>query len=200
MKLVKGQYAEDRCNYGDAEKSILRATSNAEPLRYLKHCPLYEPTPLHKLDGLAKTLGVASVFVKDESRRLNLMSFKALGGVYAVAHLLLERAKDVLQREVEPQDLLSDEVRAISSEVTFTCATDGNHGRSVAAGARLFGAKAVIFMPEGVTPLREQAIANLDAEVVRTSLNYDEAVAAANEAAADNGWILVADTGSSGYE
>ena len=62
MKLVKGQYAEDRCNYGDAEKSILRATSNAEPLRYLKHCPLYEPTPLHRLDGLARTLGVAGVF------------------------------------------------------------------------------------------------------------------------------------------
>ena len=89
MKLVKGRYARERCIYGDVEKDTLCASSNVEPLWYLEHCPVYKPTPLHRLDGLAKTLGVADLLVKDESQRLNLKSFKALGGVYAIARIVM---------------------------------------------------------------------------------------------------------------
>ena len=54
----------------------------------------YRPTPLHRLTGLAETLGIAELWLKDESGRFGLGSFKALGGAYAVVHLLRERAGD----------------------------------------------------------------------------------------------------------
>src|SRR3546814_9707741 len=53
------------------------------------------------------------------------------------------------------------------ADVTVTCATDGNHGRSVAWGARTFGRRAVIFVHETVSDGRCAAIAHYGAEVWR---------------------------------
>ena len=52
----------------------------------------YRPTPLVALPALAAANGVASIHVKDEGQRLGLKSFKALGGAYAVASLVLAEA------------------------------------------------------------------------------------------------------------
>jgi diaminopropionate ammonia-lyase len=137
----------------------------------------YAPTPLYGLPGLARALGLGALWYKDEAPRFGLNSFKALGGAYAVF------------RQVE----------AHGAPVTVTCATDGNHGRSVAWGAQRFGCRAVIFVHEHVSEGRVQAIAQYGAEVRRVPGTYDDAVRAAQATAEREGWVVVSDTSYPGY-
>ena len=81
----------------------------------------------------------------------------------------------------------------------MTCATDGNHGRSVAWGARLFGCRCVIFVHEHVSQGRRDAIAQYGAEVREVKGNYDDAVRHAAATAAAEGWTVVSDTSYPGY-
>lgn len=168
--------------------------------RHLAHRADHAPTPLHALPSLAAEVGVASIHLKDEGERLGLGSFKALGGAYAVVRLLLEEAERRLGRPVDEGDLASPEVRAMATELTFGCATDGNHGRSVAAGARAVGARAMIFVHEGVSPLRVEAIRAFGAGIVRVPGTYDDSVAEAARRCAEEGWTVVSDTSWPGYE
>ncbi|MGL5513878.1 MAG: pyridoxal-phosphate dependent enzyme, partial [Sporomusa sp.] len=89
--------------------------------------PEYSCTPLRSLDRLAAHLGVAGIYVKDESYRFGLNAFKVLGGSYAMAKYLAQRlGKDM--DEVDYLKLTSDQVRDELGEITFVTATDGNHG------------------------------------------------------------------------
>lgn len=168
--------------------------------QFLEHRDGHRPTPLVSLPQLAEQLGVASIALKDEGHRLGLGSFKALGGSYAVIRLVLEEAANVLGRDIDVAELKSDAVRAIASAMTFACATDGNHGRSVAMGAQLVGARCAIFVHSGVSEERIAAIARYGAEMIRVDGNYDDSVHEAARVAADNGWITVSDTSWPGYE
>jgi diaminopropionate ammonia-lyase len=165
--------------------------------RFLHACPRHAPTPLVALPGLAARLGTASVVVKDEGRRLGLGSFKALGGAYAVMSLVLAQAERKLGRALAPVDLAAPEVRAIAASMTVTSATDGNHGRSVAAGAKIAGCACVIFIHGGVSEARAAAIARFGADVRRSAGSYDDSV---RESAAREGWTVVSDTSWEGYE
>ncbi len=158
------------------------------------------PTPLHDLPGLARRLGIGSLRVKDEGHRLGLGSFKALGGAYALMVLVLEEASRRLGRAVPDQDLLSETVRDIAATMTFACATDGNHGRSVAQGAQFMGAQAVIFVHSGVSETRIAAIARFGAKIVRVAGNYDELVTEAARVAKAEGWTVLSDTSWEGYD
>lgn len=159
-----------------------------------------QPTPLVALPGLAKTLNLGAVHLKDEGHRLGLGSFKALGGAYALMRLVQEEAERQLGRAIAPEDLMSPDVRAIAAAMTFACATDGNHGRSVAQGAQVMGAKAVIFVHAGVSEARIDAIAGFGAQIWRVAGNYDDSVAEASRLAADKGWTVLSDTSWPGYE
>ncbi len=97
-------------------------------------------------------------------------------------------------------DLHAPEVRAVAGGMTVACATDGNHGRSVAQGAQLVGARAVIFAHSGVSDGRVAAIARYGAEIVRVRGTYDDSVAEASRVCAETGWITVSDTSWPGYE
>jgi diaminopropionate ammonia-lyase len=167
---------------------------------YLSHREGHKPTPLHALPGLSRALGVASIHVKDEGHRLGLGSFKALGGAYAVARLVLDEASKRLGRAVDMAELQTPEVRAVAATMTFACATDGNHGRSVAQGAQLVGARSVISVHSGVSAERVAAIARYGAEMVRVEGTYDDSVAEAARVATENGWTIVSDTAWPGYE
>lgn len=158
------------------------------------------PTPLVVLPGLADALGLGSVQVKDEGNRLGLGSFKALGGAYAVAQLVREEAAQRLGRPVGFADLGQAEVRAVAATMTFACATDGNHGRSVAWGAGLVGGQAVIFVHAGVSDARVAAIAAYGARMVRVEGSYDDSVDEAARVSAQQGWTVVSDTSWPGYE
>jgi diaminopropionate ammonia-lyase len=157
-----------------------------------------EPTPLTSLPEIAKELGLGSVQLKDEGLRLGQGSFKALGGAYAVMVLFKRILEKHLGQEIRVAQLLSPTAREFAKSVTVCCATDGNHGKSVAAGARLLGCKSVIFIHAGVTQARAEAL-GAD-EVVRVDGNYDLSVSEAERVATDNGWLLVSDTSWEGYE
>ena len=139
--------------------------------------PGYRTTPLRSAHRLASGLGLASVHVKDESGRFGLGSFKALGGAYGV--LGATGGKD--------------------GAATVTCASDGNHGRSVAWGARMFGARAVIYLPSHVTEVRARLIRSFGARVVRVGGEYDDAVRQAARDAREQGWTVISDTSYEGY-
>jgi len=134
----------------------------------------YAPTPLTELPALAAELNVAKVFVKDESSRLGLPAFKALGASWAVHRVLSDQ----------------------TGPVTLTTATDGNHGRAVARMARLFGQRAHVFVPRNVHPRAVETIRAEQAEVTVVDGSYDDAVGMAAEADG----ILVQDMGWPGYE
>jgi diaminopropionate ammonia-lyase len=157
-------------------------------------------TPLHALPNLAQHLGLAALHVKDEGHRLGLGSFKALGGAFALMKLVQDEASRQLDRPVTVGELMSGEVRAIAAAMTFACATDGNHGRSVAQGAQLMGAQAVIFVHRGVSDGRIAAIARYGARMVRVNGNYDQSVAEATRVATEEGWTVLSDTSWPGYE
>ena len=160
---------------------------------HIEHWQGYEPTPLHSLQTLAAAAGVASVHYKDESTRFGLGSFKALGGAYAVLRLLMQQsgldAEQIYQRH-DPERIAG---------ITVVTATDGNHGRSVAWGARQFGCACRIYIHAGVSTFRESAMRELGAHVVRIEGNYDESVRRASADADANNWFVVSDTSWEGY-
>jgi diaminopropionate ammonia-lyase len=168
--------------------------------REITSWPGYAETPLRSLSGLAKAVGVEAIDYKDESERFGLDSFKALGGAYAVYRCL---AKEVAARTgveyVGAKDLAGRKYRQITSEMTVCCATDGNHGRSVAWGARTFGCECVVYVNASVSEGRARAIARYGARVVRNPGSYDDAVRRAAVDAESNHWVVVSDTSYAGY-
>ncbi|MGI5340922.1 diaminopropionate ammonia-lyase [Streptomyces sp. CA-181903] len=156
--------------------------------------PGYAPTPLTELPGLAAELGMDRVFVKDESSRLGLPAFKALGAFWAVHRILAERAETAAEGTSEGRDATP------VAPVTLVTATDGNHGRALARAARDNGLRARVFVPSGVHPAAATAVEGEGAEVVRVAGPYDEAVRQAAEAARAADAVLVQDTAWPGYE
>lgn len=151
----------------------------------LQRCPAHAPTPLRDMPGLAARLGVARLWLKDERERMGLGSFKALGAAHAIAREAAEtNAPDLRQ--------------ALQGRVYVT-ASAGNHGLSVAAGARLFGARAVIYLAQTVPEAFATRLRARDAEVVRAGPSYEASMQAAAAAAQDNGWTLLSDSSWPGY-
>lgn len=138
----------------------------------------YQATPLQSLPAMAAAAGLAAIHCKDEGPRFGLGSFKALGGAYAVA----------LAAAQQPGGM------------TVACATEGNHGRSVAWGAQRAGIDCVIFLHEGVSPAREAAIAQYGARIMRVPGSYDDAVRACAQVSTQQGWQIISDTTWEGYE
>jgi diaminopropionate ammonia-lyase len=162
--------------------------------------PGYAPTPLLALPDLAAAARIGALHYKDEAGRFGLGSFKALGGAYAVAKLLLA---ELARRDIAPHAtsaaLEAGEYRDAARGITVTCATDGNHGRSVAWGAERFGCRCVIFVHEGVSQGRRDAIARYGAEIRVVPGTYDDAVRAAAREAEREAWFVVSDTAWEGY-
>jgi diaminopropionate ammonia-lyase len=185
--------------YGRVQEAVMDSAGHDAALDEIGRWPGYAPTPLVALDDVARALGIASVQYKDEGGRFGLGSFKALGGAYAVRRHLAGLLEARLGAPVTTADLLDGRHRALTETVTVTTATDGNHGRSVAWGARLFGCRAVIYIHATVSAGRQEAIEQYGAQVVRTPGNYDDSVRQAAADAAANGWTVVSDTSYAGY-
>ena len=158
----------------------------------------YRPTPLRKLDTLAGRLGVAGLYVKDESFRFGLNAFKVLGGLYATARVIC-RELGLEIADTPFSALLKPEVRGKVRGMTLITATDGNHGNGIAWSASQLGCQSVVYMPKGSSGHRVQAIRRNGAQVTVTDLPYDGTVRLAAKTAAKNGWLLVQDTAWDGY-
>jgi diaminopropionate ammonia-lyase len=167
--------------------------------RFHRSLPGYEPTPLVALDGLAADLGIAKLWVKDESKRFGLNAFKVLGASYAVVSAAAEHLE--LDAEDAEQGAFADPaVRSRLETITVCTATDGNHGRAVAWAAQRLGCQAVVYMPRGTAKARFEAIAAHGASVSILDTTYDGAVERAAADATRNGWLLIQDTAWPGYE
>ena len=137
----------------------------------------YAPTPLLKLNKLKDELKLNNIYYKDEDKRFDLKSFKALGGAFAVYKIANEK-----------------------KDITVSTATAGNHGRSVAWGAQRLGLKCKIFISEFVSESRAEAMRNLDAEVIRVKGNYDNSLKECIEQSNKNNWEIVQDVSWEGYK
>jgi diaminopropionate ammonia-lyase len=158
----------------------------------------YRPTDLVCWKRLAEAWGIKHVFIKDESTRFNLKAFKVLGGSYAVARLMCQKLGKDPDR-INFTYLVSDEARERVGEITFTTATDGNHGRAIAWAAQQLHQNAVIYMPKGTSRARVENIRSHGATVVVTELNYDDTVRFSRRMAEENGWYVIQDTAWEGY-
>ncbi|MCP5088289.1 MAG: pyridoxal-phosphate dependent enzyme [Rhodobacteraceae bacterium] len=155
-------------------------------LHLLGMCPAYQPTALVKQGELADELGLAGLTIKDERQRMGLGSFKALGAAFAIAK----------QAHLAQGDALADPEVAKSAlkGETFVTASAGNHGLSVAAGARIFGARAVIYLAQTVPVGFADRLRGIGADVVIEGADYEASMAGAAKAATDNGWTLLSDS------
>lgn len=160
--------------------------------------PGYGPTPLADLKCLAEELGIASLYVKDESHRFGLNAFKGLGGSFCIASYIAKRlGMDI--SELPYDRITSPEIKEKIAGITFVTATDGNHGRGIAWTAKQLGVRAVVYMPKGSLEERLANIRKLGAEAKITDMNYDDTVRFAAEQGERNGWVLVQDTSWDGY-
>jgi diaminopropionate ammonia-lyase len=173
MRLLLNPLAT-RGPYTPEEVRITSRAAAEDARREISQWPGYATSPLRDLRSVADELGLGQVLLKDESGRLGQGSFKSLGGAYAAALKL---------REIDGD-----------GKVTLCCATDGNHGRSVAFAANRLGCAAVVYMHENALEYKAAAIRALGAEVVRTPGTYDDSVRIAKRDAEAEGWITISDT------
>ena len=167
-------------------------------LAFHRGLPGYAPTPLVEIPELATELGVGRVFVKDESSRFGLPSFKILGVSWAVFRALSRQ----VGRSPESDTIESlREAAASLPSLTLVTATDGNHGRALAHFAALLGLTSEVFVPDHLQPKAIAAIEDEGATVTRVQGSYDVAVRqAAARAEGDDSAMLIQDTAWPGYE
>lgn len=163
--------------------------------------PGYHMSPLKSLPNLARRIGVGGIWVKDESERLSLNSFKVLGGAYAIYKKLLERG-GFSEEELSLKNLLQldGNHRKKLGHPVFATATDGNHGTGVAWAAHKMGFPAVIYVHSLTTKDRIRGIQRQGGKVVVVEGNYDDAVRQVSIDAKKNGWEIISDTSWQGYE
>ncbi len=163
-------------------------------LTLTRHCPMYQPTPLLTI----RTPSGHQLLVKDETHRFKMGAFKALGGIYAMAAILLARWREDNKTDIEPELLFTEEIQAWSRQLTFVCASAGNHGLAVASGAKLFNTDCRIHLGDTVPVAFENRLLALGVTVVRSGANYEESMCAA-KADCTNGEILLSDSAWPGY-
>ncbi|WP_425418468.1 diaminopropionate ammonia-lyase [Oricola indica] len=192
--LLTNPLARREAPWTAAQDAILNDAGFARAKATITAWPGYAPTPLASLGGIAAVSGIGALYYKDEASRFGLGSFKALGGAYAVWRVLCDTAAE---KGISPDD--REAFTAHARTLTVTCATDGNHGRSVAWGAQTFGCNCVIFIHATVSEGRKREIERYGARIVRSAGNYDDSVHEAQVTADREGWIVVSDTSYEGY-
>ncbi len=124
--------------------------------------PYLARTPLHSYPAIDELTG-ASCFIKHENYQ-PVGAFKVRGGINLVSQMSKEeRSRGVI------------------------CASTGNHGQSVAYGARLFNVPARIVVPEGANPGKVAAMRGLGAEVIFHGERFDDARVHCEEIARETG-------------
>ena len=175
------KYSEftDNKNYSFNKNQILRSLSSKEiddAYKSISNWNGYNPTPLISLNKLSNELNLKNIFYKDENKRFDLKSFKALGGAYAV-----------------------EKVTKGNKDIVVATATAGNHGRSVAWGAKRLGLKCIIFISEFVSDARAEAMSKLGADVIKVKGNYEKSLIECIKQSTENNWQIVQDVAWENY-
>ncbi|MEM7268884.1 MAG: pyridoxal-phosphate dependent enzyme [Pseudomonadota bacterium] len=158
----------------------------------LARCPAHYETPLARSGEIERAIGIGEAWIKDERGRMGLGSFKALGASFAVARRAYEKLGERLFQSGMERSALEGE--------TVITASAGNHGLSLAAGARVFGANAVVYLPETAPMSFANRLRDRGADVVIRGADYEASMAAAGEAASANRWTLISDSTWEGYD
>lgn len=162
-------------------RDIPAPSDNTEQVQaLLARCPSAAVTPLVNATAMASEQSIGRVSIKDERSRMGLGSFKALGAAYVIAHSAMIEGESQTGK-------------------TYVTASAGNHGMSVAAGAKAFGANSVVYIAETVPEAFATRLKAEGAQVIRAGQIYEESMAAAKQAAEDNGWSLLSDSSWPGY-
>ncbi len=166
-------------NYSFSREKILNVLDKEaidKAYNTISNWETYTPTPLLNLKKLSKNLGLKNIFYKDESKRFDLKSFKALGGAYAV-----------------------EQVSAGNKNIVVATATAGNHGKSVAWGAKRLGIACKIFISEFVSETRANEMRKLGADVIQVKGNYENSLNECIKQSEKNGWEIVQDVAWENY-
>ena len=88
-EVLKWKYSKflENSNYKFNKNNILKILSKNDiddAYKTISEWEGYHSTPLISLNKLSEELKINKIFYKDESKRFDLKSFKALGGAYAV--------------------------------------------------------------------------------------------------------------------
>jgi diaminopropionate ammonia-lyase len=177
----------------------LFSVENARTARsFHRQIPGYRISPLKSLPNLALMMGVGGIWIKDEAKRLDLNSFKVLGGSYAIYRFILDKL-NIANGELEFEELTSPKVKDQLGDITFASATDGNHGRGIAWAAKQLGFKCVIYVHSETSVRRIDAIKSNGAVVKVVDGNYDDAVEQVIIDAKEYGWEIISDTSWGNY-
>lgn len=166
--------------------------------KFHRQIPGYRISPLLALPHLATKFCLGGIWVKDEASRLELNSFKVLGGSFALYRFIQERL-GISDEEMSYEFLLSKEVKNRLGSITFSSATDGNHGRGIAWAAQKLGHPCVIYVHSETSKPRIDAIRSYGATVKIIEGTYDDAVKQIVLDSAKNGWSVISDTSWEGY-
>ncbi len=179
-------------------KELFGIETARKAMKFHREIPGYKMTPLRALPNLAHMLGVGGIYIKDEAERLELNSFKVLGGSYAISRYIQKRL-GLTDEETTYDYLVSDECHRRLGDITFAAATDGNHGRGIAWAAMKLRHKCVIYVHKETSQARIDAIRRYGAQVTVVDGNYDDAVRLIAEEARKNSWTIISDTSWDGY-
>lgn len=172
--------AHRRRSAGEAGCGLFTDADYARQRAFFRHGRRFPATPLRDLPGLARSLDLGRLWLKDETNRFGLPAFKGLGATFAL-HALQE----------------SGRLRGIE---TLVCASEGNHGRAVAHAAARAGLACRVYLGEQVAEARADAIRSEGATIVRVPGTYDAAVRQAAADANAHGWQVISDTSWDGYD
>ncbi len=195
IQSVLNPYAEP-----EASDDCVRALFSPEAVRqaraFHRQIEGYRVSPLKSLDNLADMLNLGGIWIKDESVRLSLNSFKVLGGSFAIYRYILQQ----LGEDMPVADILAGRAKDKLGDLVFAAATDGNHGRGIAWSARRLGFKSIIYVHQHTSAARIDAIRRNGADINVVPGTYDDAVRQVIEDASRNGWQVISDTSWEGYE
>lgn len=178
MDILKNPYRSVGLDHAELAEMPWTAADAAPPQALVAKCPRAAITPLIDATELASEVGVGALYIKDERDRMGLGSFKALGAAYVIA---------------------CDAAAGRAAGQTYVTASAGNHGLSVAAGAQAFGAQAQVYIAETVPEAFAERLRSFGAQVVRKGRVYEDSMAAAAQAAHDEGLVLLSDSSWPGY-
>lgn len=179
---------------GMADKHV--SVDAAKVMDLLQHCPAAKQTELHDHHELASELGIDRLYIKDERARMGLGSFKSTGAAYVIA---LAASKAIENSPFTLETATPEQLKTLLPNETYICSTAGNHGLSIAAGARVFGAKAVIYLSSSVPETFAERLTGYGADVVRHGESYEDSFYGALARAEKEGWTMLSDTSWPGY-
>lgn len=153
-----------------ADDSEFNSSRNAI-LQFHKSFPDYKPSKLIEVPNCHNI----DLYVKEESSRFSLPSFKILGASWGLFCCLVKNFG--LNRADTTLTDLRKYIQLEMPYLTLVAATDGNHGRAVAYMGKQLGIKSKIFVPQNVLDSECDKIrSEVGSEVIQLDGNYDETV------------------------